>query len=234
VPIGNRVAPLTSAQPFSFASAAIAIRHEPLLRINGYSDQQKTPALVGEAAQRMATRAAALCEPAISYRLLAIEDLAENALKLETGAVLESAGFRTEMADCFAVIVTVLTIGARFDEEARALAANRNGLDLLFLETAGWLGVEDLTRQFVLRLRDWANGEGHRLTRRFAPGYDTWPLTGQRSLVALLDGSPLPVRLLESCAMAPTMSRSAMYGVRRKADQQLRPHSESSLKAKLL
>ncbi len=51
-------------------------------------------------------------------------------------------------------------------------------------------------------------------TRRLGPGYVDWPLEEQAALVALLDGAPLPVRLLDSCAMIPKKSRSGLYGLR--------------------
>ena len=105
-------------------------------------------------------------------------------------------------------------MGKPFDKEAQALSSDGNVLDLLFLETAGWLGVEEATRLLVTRLRSWAKEHGYGLTRRFAPGYGAWPLTGQQSLFSLFQGIALSVQLLESCAMLPSMSRSGMWGIR--------------------
>ena len=44
-----------------------------------------------------------------------------------------------------------------------------------------------------------------------------WPLEEQKSLFALFEGRAISVQLLDSCAMIPKMSRSGLYGVRRKA-----------------
>ncbi len=200
---------------FDIAPGGIRLRAEPVLRINGYSRIERVPEGVNEAAKRMTARAQAVIQPALSYRLLYIEHLHGSALTLEGGAVLESKEFASALAGCYAVVVAILGIGGRFDNEAKALSASRNALDLLLFETAGWLAIEEITKAFVVQLRDWANHQGYRLTRRLAPGYNQWPLIGQRSLFSLFEGIPLPVRLLESCAMVPTMSRSAMYGLRR-------------------
>jgi hypothetical protein len=40
-----------------------------------------------------------------------------------------------------------------------------------------------------------------------------WPLEDQRELFTLLEGGPLPVTLMSSCAMFPKLSRSGLFGV---------------------
>jgi hypothetical protein len=207
-------------RPFRLAGSAIRVRTQPMLRINGYGDDDRVPPQVSESAKRMAARAEALFEPAVVHRLFNIESVDAGVLTLENGATLEAAEFAGTLADCCAIVIAVLALGGRLDREAQALAVDRNGIDLLLFETAGWLGIEELNKAFAAHLRVWAEGQGLRLTRRLAPGYDKWPLTGQRSLFGLLDGTPLPVRLLESCAMTPAMSRSALYGVRRQPQRQ--------------
>ncbi len=70
-------------------------------------------------------------------------------------------------------------------------------------------------------LGDLIKPEGLRLTRRMGPGYSykingdetMWSLEQQHQLFEVFDGEDLPVRLLESCAMMPKMSRSGLYGL---------------------
>lgn len=198
----------------TLATGGIRVRTEPMLRINGYSQPDSVHPQVHEAVRRMAKRAEALFQPGIWYRLLRVKDIEANRITLETGTALQCNDVASTMIDCVAVVVFILTMGEQFDDEAQTLSSNRKVLDLLFFETAGWLGVEEATKTFVARLRTWAEERGYALTRRFAPGYDAWPLAGQQSLFSLFQGIPLSVRLLESCAMVPTMSRSGMYGLR--------------------
>ena len=55
-----------------------------------------------------------------------------------------------------------------------------------------------------------------------APGYSyhldsgtcEWPLEEQKALFDLFRHATLPVRLLESCAMLPKMSRTGLYALR--------------------
>lgn len=197
-----------------FTTGIVRVRTEPMLRIQGYSQLDQVHPQVNEAVQRMATRAEGLFEPGGWCRLLKVDHMEGNKLILETDTVLQCDDFARALIDCTAVVVFILTMGKPFDKEARTLSSDGNVFDLLFFETAGWLGVEETTRLFVTRLRAWAKENGYGLTRRFAPGYGTWPLTEQQSLFSLFHGIALSVQLLESCAMVPTMSRSGMYGIR--------------------
>ena len=197
-----------------FTTGSIRVRTEPMLRIQGYSRLDQVHPQVTEAVKRMARSAEGLFEPGIWHRLLKVDHLEGNRLTLETGTVLQCDDFANTLIGCTAVVVFILTMGKPFDKEAQALSSDGNVLDLLFLETAGWLGVEEATRLLVTRLRSWAKEHGYGLTRRFAPGYGAWPLTGQQSLFSLFQGIALSVQLLESCAMLPSMSRSGMWGIR--------------------
>jgi hypothetical protein len=190
------------------------LRSEPMLRIHGYGDPQRVRPDISEAAARMAKHVEAVMEPRAWHRVLAVEGLAGDVLTLEDGTVLRAGDFPGVLADCEAVVPFVLTIGPRFDEEARSLSADGNLLEALFLQTAGWLALEHATKAFATRLRSWAGARGYRLTRRLAPGYGSWPLTGQVALFSVFGASSPGVSLLESCAMVPGMSRSGMYGLR--------------------
>jgi hypothetical protein len=121
------------------------------------------------------------------------------------------------------VVVVVITLGKRLDDEVIGCMDGEDfePLEALFLETAGWLGIELTTRAFVTFLGGLAENEGFRVTRRMGPGYSykvdgdpvMWSLEDQRQLFEVFDGVQLPVRLLESCAMMPKMSRSGLYGL---------------------
>ena len=187
-----------------------------MLRINGYSQLDRVHPHVHEVAQQMARRAEVLFQPGIWYRLLRIKEVEGNRMTLETGTALQCSEFAKIMDCCVAVVVFILTMGEPFDIEAQTLSSNKKVMDLLFFETAGWLGVEAATKTFTGRLRAWAEARGVALTRRLGPGYDPWPLADQQSLFSLFQGVPLSVRLLESSVMVPTMSRSGMYGLRRR------------------
>ncbi len=116
-------------------------------------------------------------------------------------------------AGCAEVMVFVLTLGPALDAESERLTAEDEIVEALFLEMAGWLAVEQATKALALHLSDLLRDQRLGLTRRLGPGYADWPLDEQAGLFALLEAAPLPVRLLESCAMIPKKSRSGLYGL---------------------
>ena len=127
--------------------------------------------------------------------------------------VFHGAALAKVLAGCCEAIAFVLTAGAAIDRESAALVAADDIFHALFLETAGWLVIEKATRAFAKHLSEDLGREGLSLTRRTGPGYADWPLTEQRDLFDLFADVDIPVRLLESSAMIPKMSRSGLYGV---------------------
>jgi hypothetical protein len=209
----------------SFTPRRISVRVDPMLRIQGYSDPRRVKPAIRNAAETVAATAERVFTPEVYYRRVSIRSCTERLLLLETGTTFHSAAFSQFLGGCHQVIVFVLTLGNKFDQVAQNLTDNGQTLEALFFETAGWLGVEAATKSFAEHLRTQLRKEGCGLTRRFGPGYthrsraddSEWRLEEQKPLFALFEDHGISVQLLDSCAMIPKMSRSGLYGVRRKA-----------------
>jgi hypothetical protein len=192
-----------------------------MLRIQGYSAPQSVRPAVREAAERNALRAEGLFDPAVCYRRIPVLSCEQGTLALAGDTRLHCGAFTRYLSAAREVAVFVTTAGARIDGELARLHGEQELLDMLFLETAGWLGVEEITKAFILHLRTRAAEDALRLTRRMGPGYSykadgvtaDWPLEEQQALFSLFGASTLPVQLLESCAMLPKMSRSGLVGL---------------------
>jgi hypothetical protein len=205
----------------SLTPRAPSVGVDRMLRIQGYTDPRGVRRTVRAAAERNARRAAALFEPAVCYRRVAVRTCSEGVLSLPGDIQLHCAAFSRFLSAAGEIAVFVATAGSRIDDELTRLNDEQQLLDMLLLESAAWLGLEAITKSFVAQLRARAAREGLRLTRRMGPGYDykiedgtaDWPLEEQEYLFALLGDTPLPVTLLESCAMLPKMSRSGLIGL---------------------
>ncbi len=197
-----------------FIGERFEIPAEPILRLQGYRDLSRIRPRVRQIATGMATRAETLIAPETTYKRVGIEACTPEALELETGTTFHSARFARVLAGCREVVVFVFTLGPGLDAEAERLAAEDEIVEALFLEAAGWIAVEKATKAFALYLVSMLRDEGLAPTRRLGPGYADWPLEEQTGLFDVLAGAPLPVRLLESCAMIPKKSRSGLYGLK--------------------
>jgi DNA-binding transcriptional regulator PaaX len=204
----------------SFAPAPPRVAHERILRIHRYSDLTRVRPAIARAAQAMAALAETLSEPRAAYRRVRIETLRDGVLELDGGVRLRCPAFDAHLAGCHEVAPFVLTLGPRLPEKVIELAEAGDLLEGLFLETAGWLCIEDATRQLKTHLRSDAARTRARITSRMGPGYSykvgdvpcVWALEENAALFRLL-GERLPVTLLASSAMSPKMSRSGMYGI---------------------
>lgn len=204
-----------------FSPPKAAIRVGPMLRIHGYSDLERVRPAIRRTAETVAALAESLLAPEVCYRRVPITACNGNALTLESGTVFHSDAFSKFVSGCTEVVVFVLTIGADLDREVQHRLNDDRLLEALFLETAGWLGIEESTRSFAQHLRRQAQDDGYRITRRMGPGYSykvnrnrcDWALEEQQLLFSLFDEARLSVCLLESCAMIPKMSRSGLYGI---------------------
>ena len=192
-----------------------------MLRIHGYRDFGMIRPVIRETADRIAERAAGVMSPVVHYRRAAIEACDGNDLRLAKGVRFQNPVFPKYFAAAEEIVAVVITVGKGLDDEVMERMEVFEPLEALFLETAGWLGVEWTTKRFVEFLQETVGPEGYRVSRRLGPGYSykvdgdeiMWSLEEQRELFRVFDGYELPVRLLESCAMMPKMSRSGLYGL---------------------
>ncbi len=204
-----------------FRPGSITIRTDPMLHIQGYRDLDRVRPLIKKTAGIMAQMVTQTIDPVVHYRQMQISECTDGMLTLEGGTVFRCDAFSRYHAASEQVVVFVLTLGKGLDEAAMDLAKQQQLLEQLFLDTAGWLGVEAVNRQFATHIKQQVFEQGYRLTRRMAPGYTFkkdgqdcyWALEDQKPLFALFDDTELPVSMLESCAMLPRMSRTGLYGL---------------------
>lgn len=196
-----------------FMPQGLNIPVDPLLRLQGYRDLARVRDRVRKIAAAAAAQAASLAAPEAHYRRVGIAECGPASLRLATGTTFHSTRFAASLGGCSEVIVFVLTLGPRLDDAVAAHVARDDPVAALFLEMAGWLAVEQATKQLVEHLWALAGAEGLRLSRRLAPGYGDWPLEEQKPLFELFAGIDLPIRLLDSSAMMPKKSRSGLYGL---------------------
>lgn len=197
-------------------------RADRMLRVQGYRRIEAVRPAIREAAEHCASLATNLIAPTIHYRRVPVRRVDGEHMALRGGGGFSCAAFPKMLAGSQEIVVFVLTLGQALDTAAIELMDKFDLLEALFLETAGWLSIEQATRSFAGALHRWARVAGCGLSSRMGPGYAyhvggrevSWRLEDQVPLFALFEQrEPLPVRLLESCAMLPKMSRSGLFGV---------------------
>jgi hypothetical protein len=206
-----------------FVPVLTRVPTERILRIQGYTDLSRVRPAIRKAAEWAAQTIAEVSTPSVSFKRLGLVRRGDDRIELSDGTTFDGVVLPHELSCCDEVVVFVQSLGHGPDRKVIGLLEEgENLLEALLLETAGWLALEETIRQFRSRLRTDAAGRGRALRKRLGPGYTyylpqgptIWPLDDQRILFSLFRESELPVRLLESCAMQPKLSRSGLFGER--------------------
>ncbi len=193
-----------------------------ILRIQGYTDLDAVRRPIKASAKRAVQSICDHTQPQVAWRRVAVSALDHATLKLDNSVELECAAFPRFLKNSRHAVVFAMTIGAQFDKAVQEKIEGDELLDAVLMESAGWLAVEAVTKQWTVQIRDLARDNGWLLTRRMSPGYtyqlkDTrceWPLEQQQQLFEVFGETPIPVGLMESSAMLPKMSRSGLIGFR--------------------
>ncbi len=195
-----------------------------LLGVHKYKDMGKVRPVILKAAEKSAHLAEKLSDPCAYFVSPAIEKIDPDGATLADGTELNCRAFNDELVGSQQMLVFVVTLGPELDAAVSAgFADGSDPLGPLFLDTAGWLMIEAVTRAFSRFLKGDYFGTGFKLSTRMAPGYDYrvagsseragWNLLEQEKLFELFSGHDLPIELLESGAMIPRMTRSGVFGV---------------------
>ena len=220
IPVDSRLPAPNEAGRFH--AGPVDVRAERILRIQGYRDMGRVRRPIRRAAEKAAEIARGIAEGEVGYRRVAIASCSGPVLELEGGERFECGAFERFLTGCESVLAFAMTAGAAIDRRIDELMAADDPVVALMLDTAGWLAVESVTRQFSERLKAECEPAGLRFTRRMGPGYTyrvgremaPWGLEEQAGLFRILGEDVSPVTVLESGAMLPKMSRSGLYGLR--------------------
>ncbi len=189
------------------------LRLDPLLRFHRYRDLTTVAGPIRAAAEAMRALAETLATPRAVLVRRRVRHLTDDALALEAGPTLHGRCFAEHVSGACEVACFVATIGPALEEQARAFQEEGELLEALFLDTAGWLAVQETVRALRGHLAAAARTEGRTLSPRLGPGYLDWPLEEQGALFSVFGGHPVPVDLTRESVMIPQKSLSGLFGM---------------------
>jgi hypothetical protein len=196
-----------------FVPGPPTLRLEPILRCLRYRDLDRVAPAIRDVATDMLRLVETLAAPEVVFLTKPIDRVGPDTLRLVDGPTFHGRSFATHLAAAADVVCFLCTIGPAVDQRASELAETDALLEALFVETAGWLAIEDALRKFRGHLTARARPKGLRLSPRLGPGYVDWPLTEQSAFFPMFAGTALPVSLSEYCVMTPKKSVSGLFGL---------------------
>ena len=206
---------------FSFPDLKI----DNLLRAQGYRKNHNVRQVIRNAAFKSIERLREASAPQGFFFFEQIKTLKGNHLTLGSGIEFDCPVFEEILGGSTHLISFILTLGKETDEKIASYAKDLDEpLASLFLETAAWLCLELVMKKARIYLTEFAVLNGMKLGKRMAPGYSykikktnsriIWNLSEQTKLFKMFKDFEISVKLLESSAMIPRMSRSGIFGVK--------------------
>jgi hypothetical protein len=196
-----------------FVPGTPKLRLEPILRFQRYRDLDQVAPPIRDVARDMLHLVEGLAAPDVAFIRKSVDSVDRDGVRLVDGPTFHGRCFPTHLAEATEVICFVCTIGPAVDQRVAQMTESDELLEALFVETAGWLAVEDALRKLRARLTADLRPKALRLSPRLAPGFMDWALTEQPDLFSVFAGAPLPVSLSEYCVMTPKKSVSGLFGV---------------------
>lgn len=189
------------------------LRLEPILRVQRYRNLGQVPPVIRDVARDMLRLVETLAAPEVVFLTKPVDRVGSDTLQLVDGPTFHSRCFGTHLGSAAEVVCFLCTIGPAVDERVGRMVETDELLEALFVESGGWLAIEDALRKFRGSLTARVRPKGLRLSPRFGPGYVDWPLTEQAELFSMFHGTSLPLSLSEYCVMTPKKSISGLFGL---------------------
>lgn len=189
------------------------LRVDPLLRFQRYRDLSQVSPVIRDIAVDMVRVAEELAAPEVAFVVRPLDRVGPDSVTLLDGPTFTGRCFGNHLSAATDAVCFVLTLGPAVDDRVAELAAGDDLLEALFLETAGWLAIEDAVRKFRGHMNARVRPKGRRLSPRLGPGYVDWSLTEQTALFSVFEGAALAVALSEYCVMTPKKSLSGLFGL---------------------
>ena len=192
----------------------VSVRAEQILRAH-YPDLARVAPGVRVIAAAMAAHALEVAVPVAWLREVPIRGVGDGCVELDSGAMLTGIALAAALRDAPTATLFLVTIGPRLDERVNELFEAMDGVEGLFLDTAGWVLVQSALSAVRQRIGGRARGGNLRVTRRLGPGYSDWPLEQATMVIAALAvGEQLPgIEVLESGAILPEKTLIGLYGL---------------------
>ena len=177
------------------------------VRLGGNLHRTTVPQETAAQVEKMGQAAFAVCHPRGRYAVLAVPEVREDAIRLETDDLLRSCSFAKMCRGCIAVWCAAVTIGAELTafRDAQENVSEQAICDAVGSESAE--ATMDFLHQLARRelLRAGLTLSEH----RFSAGYGDMKLDTQWLVNKILQLSQIGIQLTETAFMLPEKSVTA-------------------------
>jgi hypothetical protein len=189
----------------------IALSEVDVLRGQGMDPDRARPPLIS-AARSILQEVDELLAPAACYRILAVETVEGQRIRLTGGAILEGPLVARGLTGAREVALALCTLGPALERRVSDYFT-ADPVRAMALDGAGIAALAQVSRNIREEIGAQASSRGWGTGISISPGQEGWPLLQQRTLFQLLAAASISVQLTESCLMVPRKSVSFAIGM---------------------
>jgi hypothetical protein len=197
----------------SIREIKIEIDKDEVCRYLGYEGKQNLPSSRSSLIDNQIEVAYKLIEPSSSFIIKKTEKIQPPHTFLEGYLIFTSKTISQLVSKCYEVIIFLITIGNRLEEEVSQLMEGGEVLKATILDAVGSEAAEKTADSLEEHIRNIALAHNAEISLRFSPGYCDWDISEQEKIFNALDSDSLGVDLTEGYLMVPQKSISGIIGI---------------------
>ena len=154
-----------------------------------------------------------LLEPAIAYKLYAIDAVCHDQLSLGDNRTLHGRLLPSVFLEAQELAAIVCTIGPRLENETAGYFRNKDPLRGILLDSIGSAAVDALVHEIRIFITNKASSYGFQASSPLSPGMPGLPISEQRRVFELVPTRKIGVKLTSTGMMVPLKSTSMVIGI---------------------
>jgi hypothetical protein len=182
-------------------------------RMMGYPAAENVSESVQELCFEQIRRLEDLLDPWGGRRLVRIEGVDSETVRLEVGRTLKGRRLASILRRATNLEVCIATVGARVTAAINDLVTAGAMVEALALDAAASVATTSLMTQLRARVCGEALEQNCGTTLAYGPGFTGWRPEDTTTVFALLEADPFPVRLNEQLMMIPQKSLLNVMGI---------------------
>lgn len=179
--------------------------------IRGRSSRPEMVAITEELLEEM--KELHLLEPVFTYHVYPISEIKDEQMRLKNGAIISGKLLPSVLSKSKEIATTVCTIGPQLENKVAEYLKEGEALRGLLLDGIGTAAIDTLTVQSCKSLRQEALSHENQASSPLSPGMPGFPISEQRTLLALASAEKIGVSLTSTGIMIPNKSTSAVIGI---------------------
>jgi hypothetical protein len=192
---------------------SIELDEQAILRRQEINESSRIRAPLNSITQDLLKRKEEWLEPVLAYEFYSIEEVLTDCINLKSGQTLQISHAATLLKQAAEIAVTVCTIGSRLEESVDQYFKSGQLVKGFLLDGLGSAAVDSLAHEACSLINLVAVSRGLSSSSPYSPGMYGWSIESLPTLLRLVPGDQIGVKLLSRGMISPRKSIAMVVGI---------------------